>query len=83
MQNNIVPFARPLSSYEEKLEYEWEVLEMIEETEENCTLLHDEIYLLGLQGDKLAGWLRSLRASQERLIGYKADLLFLDLDWEE
>ena len=83
MRNNIVPFSRSLSSHEEKLEYEWELLEMIEETEENCTLLYNEIYLLGLQGDKLAGWLRSLRATQERLVSYKADLLFLDLDWEE
>lgn len=83
MQNNIVPFQRPLSSYEEKLEYEWELLEMIDETEENMNLLQDEIFLLGLQGDKLAGWLKSLRATQERLLGYKAELMFLDFDWEE
>jgi hypothetical protein len=83
MMNNIVPFQRPLSIYEEKLEYEWELLEMIEDSEENMNLLLDEIFLLGLQGDKLLGWLSSLRATQERLLGHKAELIFLDFDWQE
>lgn len=80
MKNNIVPFERPISAYEEALEYEWELLELIEEQQEEVKRLYDEVFFLGLQGQKLAGWLNSLRASQERLLSYKAELVFLDSD---
>jgi hypothetical protein len=82
MKNNIVPFQRRLSIYEEKLEYEWELLELIHETQAEVDRLRWELVFLMMPLAQWEGRHQSLRRTQERLLGYKAELMFLEFDWE-